>query len=77
MQSEDYAAAAQLRDRIAQLESQDPLLAAQVELEAAVREERFEVGCRYWVRLLSLVSSAHYEREGCEAETAFQDGRLI
>lgn len=44
MQSEDYAAAAQLRDRITELESQDPLLAAQAELEAAVREERFEVG---------------------------------
>lgn len=54
IQSEDYAAAAQLRDRIAQLESQDPLLAAQVELEAAVREERFEDAARLRDRVKQL-----------------------
>lgn len=54
IQSEDYAAAAQLRDRITELESQDPLLAAQAELEAAVREERFEDAARLRDRVKQL-----------------------
>lgn len=47
IKAEDYATAARIRDRIAELEQADPVVQAQRELEAAVAEERFEVWRRH------------------------------
>lgn len=43
VQAEDYAEAARLRDAITALEAADPVLQLEGQLEAAVREQRFEV----------------------------------
>jgi hypothetical protein len=43
IKAEDYASAARIRDRIAELEQADPVVQAERELEAAIAEERFEV----------------------------------
>jgi hypothetical protein len=43
IKAEDYAAAARIRDRISEFMQEDPVLQAEARLEAAIREERFEV----------------------------------
>ena len=43
IKAEDYAAAARIRDRISEFMQEDPVLQAEARLDAAVREERFEV----------------------------------
>lgn len=43
VKAEDYQTAAQIRDRINELEQADPLVLAERELEQAISEERFEV----------------------------------
>jgi len=39
--SEDYTAAAKLRDQIREVEQQDPLIPLKAELEIAIAEERY------------------------------------
>lgn len=52
IKAEDYGTAARIRDRIAQVEQEDPVVTAERELEQAVAEERFEVGSQSAVRPL-------------------------
>lgn len=60
VKGEDYAAAASIRDRIAELEQQDPVLQLEAQLEEAIAEQRYEV----------IISSSWFEAEQLSAQVA-------